>query len=82
MSGTEVHFITFLYIGISFINLFPVLLNITKRKNKGYHIRFFILSVCILLNNLSSGLLPDSKLSINILSQNILAYVRCNYQQK
>ncbi|WP_164875569.1 helix-turn-helix transcriptional regulator [Apibacter sp. HY039] len=34
-----------------------------------------MLSVCILLNNLTSGLLPDSNLSINILSQNILAYV-------
>ncbi len=75
MFGTEVHFITFIYICIAFINLFPVLLNITKRKYKGYHIKFFMLSVCILLNNLTSGLLPDSNLSINILSQNILAYV-------
>lgn len=75
MFGTEIHFCTFIYICIAFINLFPVLLNITKRKYKKYHIKFFILSVCILLNNLSSGLLPDNNLKINILSQNILAYV-------
>lgn len=74
MFGTEIHALTFFYICIFIIMLFPVIYNITKGKYKRYHIDFFILLICILINNLSSGLFPDVKFSINVLSQNIIAY--------
>lgn len=74
MFGTEIHAITFFYICIFFMMLFPVIFNLVKGKYKKYHIDFFILLVSILANNVSSGLLPDSNIPINILSQNIIAY--------
>ena len=54
--------------------LFPVLINLYKGKYKRFHLDFLLLLICILMNNLSSGLLPDKNFPINILSQNIIAY--------
>lgn len=74
MFGTEIHAITFFYICIFIMMLFPVVINLAKGKYKKYHIDFFILLVCILMNNVSSGLLPDKNIPFNVLSQNIIAY--------
>lgn len=74
MFGTEIHPLTFFYICSFLIMLFPVLVNLHKGKYKKFHLDFLLLLICILLNNLSSGLLPDKNLPINILSQNIIAY--------
>lgn len=72
--GTEMHLVTFVYICIIFLNFFPVIFNIIQKKNKLYHLRFCFLLLAIFFNNLSSGLLPDKNFSINVLSQNIIAY--------
>lgn len=74
MFGTEIHAITFFYICIFTMMLFPVMSSLSNGKYKRYHIDFFILLICILVNNISSGLLPDKNIPINLLSQNIIAY--------
>lgn len=74
MFGTEIHPLTFFYICSFIIMLFPVLFNLYKGKYKRFHLDFLLLLICILMNNLSSGLLPDKNFPINILSQNIIAY--------
>lgn len=74
MFGTEIHALTFFYICIFVLMLFPVVINLIKGKFKQYHRDFLILLICILTNNLSSGLFPDKNIPFNILSQNIIAY--------
>lgn len=74
MFGTEIHAITFFYICIFILMLFPVINNLIKGNYKKYHKDFFLLLICILSNNLSSGIFPDKNIPFNILSQNIIAY--------
>ncbi|MDV3769045.1 hypothetical protein CMU26_05760 [Elizabethkingia anophelis] len=75
MFGTQMHTSTFVYIVITTWILIGVIRNIYIEKNsKKYHKDFLFLSIAVLMNNLSSGLLPDDNISINILSQNIIAY--------
>lgn len=75
MFGSEIKFVTFIYICTLLFILVIVFVGILKTKgNKNFNYKFFILTLSVLLNNISSGLFPDKNLKINILSQNIIAY--------
>ncbi|TWP29150.1 hypothetical protein ETU09_04730 [Apibacter muscae] len=71
--NSEIHLVTFVLIVFVFLNLIALLLLKNKLKSKNYY-KFLFLLFAILLNNISSGLLPDVRFGVNLLSQNILAY--------
>ncbi|MBK1897165.1 helix-turn-helix domain-containing protein [Chryseobacterium paridis] len=75
MFGTEIHFITFIFICLLSLILLFVSISMYGKKNVlTFDIHFLLLTFGVLSNNVSSGLLPDENLNINILSQNIIAY--------
>ncbi|WP_288443110.1 LuxR C-terminal-related transcriptional regulator [uncultured Chryseobacterium sp.] len=75
MFGTEIHIITFIYICLLILILGFALIRVSANEgNKSFDLHFLLLTFAVILNNVSSGLLPDKNFSINILSQNVIAY--------
>ena len=78
MFNTEIYLSTFIYILI-FVLLIIIssiqLIFVWKRRDKDYYFRFLYLIISGLLYNLIEGLLPDKDFEINIISQNIFAWI-------
>lgn len=74
MFGTEIKLTTFIFTCIELIVFFFQLPNYLSRKQDKSRFRFLILIVAFILYNLCSGLLPDKRIPIHILAQNILAF--------
>ena len=52
----------------------PTFLNLLKNKKHIFHQDFVFLLIVIILYNLSSGLFPDDKFQLPVITQNIIAY--------
>jgi DNA-binding CsgD family transcriptional regulator len=78
MFNTEICFSTFIYI-IIFVLLIIIasvqLISVWKRRDRDYYLRVTELLVSGLVYNCVEGLLPDKEIGINIISQNIFAWV-------
>ncbi len=74
MFGTQLHIITFIFLGIEMLFLLALMVYCLSRPKDKTRIRFFMLTLFFIFYNLASGLLPDDLYPIPILAQNILAY--------
>lgn len=74
MFGTELKLTTFIFTCIELIVLFFQLPNYLSRRQDKSRFRFLILIIAFISYNLCSGLLPDERIPIHILAQNILAF--------
>jgi DNA-binding CsgD family transcriptional regulator len=74
MFGTELKLTTFIFTCIELIVLFFQFPNYLSRKQDKSRIRFLILIIAFIFYNLCSGLLPDERIPIHVLAQNILAF--------
>ncbi|MDH6252673.1 DNA-binding CsgD family transcriptional regulator [Chryseobacterium sp. H1D6B] len=78
MFNTEINFSTFLYILIFVLLIIVVsvqLLLVWKRRDRKFYLKFLGLIYSGLLYNFVEGLLPDKSLGVNIMSQNIFAWI-------
>lgn len=78
MFNTEMNFSTFLYILIFVLLIIVVsiqLILVWKRRDKRFYLKFIGLICSGLLYNSVEGLLPDKNIGINIMSQNIFAWI-------
>nr|WP_314494197.1 helix-turn-helix transcriptional regulator [uncultured Chryseobacterium sp.] len=78
MFNTEITFSTAIYILIFLLLILIVLLKLAIAENKNdrnYHLKFLGLFSSGLIYNTVEGLLPDKRIEINIISQNIFAWV-------
>lgn len=74
MFGTEIKLTTFIFTCIELIVLFFQLPNYLSRRQDRSRLRFLVLIVAFIFYNLCSGLLPDEKIPIHTILQNILAF--------
>ena len=78
MFNTEICFSTFIYI-LVFVLLIIItsvqLISVWKRRDRDYYLRVTELLVSGLTYNCVEGLLPDKEIGINIISQNIFAWL-------
>ncbi len=74
MFGTQLHMITFVFLGIEILFLLVLLAYCLSRPKDKTRTRFFVLTLFFIFYNLASGLLPDDLYPIPFLVQNILAY--------
>lgn len=74
MFGTEIKLTTFIFTCIELIVLFFQLPNYLSRRQDKSRLRFLILIIAFIFYNLCSGLLPDNRIPLHILVQNILAF--------
>jgi DNA-binding CsgD family transcriptional regulator len=74
MFGTELKLTTFIFTCIEIIVLFFQLPNYLSRRQDKSRLRFLILIIAFIFYNLCSGLLPDERIPIHVLAQNILAF--------
>lgn len=74
MFGSQLHIITFVFLGIETLFLFVLMTYCFSRPKDKTRTRFFVLTLFFIFYNLASGLLPDGLYPIPILLQNILAY--------
>ncbi|MET3536104.1 LuxR C-terminal-related transcriptional regulator [Chryseobacterium limigenitum] len=78
MFNTEMNFSTFLYILIFVLLIIVVsiqLILVWKRRDRRFYLKFLGLIYSGLLYNFVEGLLPDKNIGINIMSQNIFAWI-------
>jgi len=75
MFNTEMHINTFVILVIQFLILFAQLLFFLSRPKDNSRIRFLILTFTYILYNFFSGIFPDNNFTLNILYQNIIAYL-------
>lgn len=78
MFNTEMNFSTFLYILIFVLLIIIVAIQLTlywKRRDRKFYLKFIGLIGSGLIYNSVEGLLPDKSLGINIMSQNIFAWI-------
>lgn len=78
MFNTEMNFSTFLYILLFVLIIIVVsiqLILVWKRRDKRFYLKFIGLIFSGLIYNSVEGLLPDKNIGINIMSQNIFAWI-------
>jgi len=78
MFNTEMNFSTFLYILIFVLLIIIVAIQLTlcwKRRDRKFYLKFIGLIGSGLIYNSVEGLLPDKSLGVNIMSQNIFAWI-------
>lgn len=78
MFNTEICLSTFICILIFVLLLIIIsvqLIFVWKRRDRAYYFKFLFLIISGLLYNLIEGLLPDKNFEINIISQNIFAWI-------
>lgn len=78
MFNTEMNFSTFLYILIFVLLIIIVAIQLTlywKRRDRKFYLKFIGLIGSGLIYNFVEGLLPDKSLGVNIMSQNIFAWI-------
>lgn len=74
MFGTDLHFVTFLYIVVELIFLSILMAACLTRPKDVSRTRFLKLITLFIIYNLCSGLFPDPQYPIDLLTQNVLAY--------
>jgi DNA-binding CsgD family transcriptional regulator len=74
MFGTELKLTTFIFTCLEIIVLFFQLPNYLSRRQDKSRFRFLILIIAFIFYNLCSGLLPDNRIPLHILAQNVLAF--------
>lgn len=78
MFNTEMNFSTFLYIIIFVLLIIIVSIQLTlvwRRRDRRFYLKFLGLICSGLIYNAVEGLLPDKNLGVNIMSQNIFAWM-------
>jgi len=78
MFNTEIYLSTFINILIFIVLLIIVsvqLFFVWKKRDRNLHLRFLGLVISGIVYNVVEGLLPDARFSVNIISQNICAWV-------
>jgi DNA-binding CsgD family transcriptional regulator len=78
MFNTEMNFSTFLYIIIFVLLIIIVSIQLTlvwRRRDRRFYLKFLGLICSGLIYNAVEGLLPDKNLGVNIMSQNIFAWI-------
>jgi len=78
MFNTEIYFSTFIYILIIILLIIIVsikTISFWKRRDRSYHLKFLGLLCSALIYNIVEGLLPDKYFGINLISQNIFAWI-------
>ncbi len=78
MFNTEILFSTAVYISLFLLLIMSVLVRLIvawRKRDRNYHLKFLGLLLSGLVYNIIEGLLPDKKIAINIISQNIFAWI-------
>ena len=74
LEGTEMHMVTFTIVVFELVILFFQVIYFLERPSDTDRLWYLILLCLLIFYNVSGGLFPDSRYSLSIVIQNILAY--------